>query len=212
MSGIDTVGTIRSGPWPKIRDSTSPVIALVPVIQPPKSLPTPVQFFKSRHEREVGYISERPPYSSDSSIHLPTHLFSHIHLNLKMRFSLTTLALSLLSISAFAAPSPSSSDLEAESNSTLESRTFGKFCPSGTNWKLTKCCPWDSWEVPFKFRCECSTPGKTLSADGRSCENKCSNSGWKWCNTQCCPEGSDEVNGKCVVRPPLSPVILSTNS
>jgi hypothetical protein len=122
-----------------------------------------------------------------------------------MRFSLTTLALSIISISAFAAPSTSSSEIEAESNSTLESRTFFRNCPANTNWKLTKCCPWDSWEVPLKFRCECSTPGKTLSADGRSCVNKCSNSGWKWCNTQCCPEGSDEVHGKCVVSPlPLS--------
>ena len=144
---------------------------------------------------------ERGLWSSNSSIHPSTHLPSHLHTSQspKMRFSLTALALSLLSISAFAAPSSSSSAVEAESNSTLESRTFGKICPSGTNWKLTKCCPWDAWEVPLKFRCECSTPGKTLSADGRSCENKCSTSGWKWCNTQCCPEGSDEVHGKCVV-------------
>jgi hypothetical protein len=129
---------------------------------------------------------------------------SHPHtISTKMRFSLATLALSLLSISAFAAPSTSStSSSEVEStNSTLEARTFIN-CPSGTNWKLTKCCPWDSWEVPLHRRCECSTPGKTLSADGKRCENKCSTSGWNWCNTQCCPPGSDEVHGKCVVSPP----------
>ena len=127
-----------------------------------------------------------------------------------MRFSLTTLALSVLSISAFAAPSTSSSSpgIESTSNSTLEERTFNKFCPTGTNWKLTKCCPWDSYENIIHHRCECSTPGKTLSADGRSCENKCSNSGWKWCNTQCCPPGSDEVHGKCVVCL-LSPMLCS---
>lgn len=128
-----------------------------------------------------------------------------------MRFSLTTLALSLLSISAFAAPSTSASTPSSEvdsSNSTLESRTFWKNCPANTNWKLTKCCPWDSWEVPLTFRCECSTPGKTLSADGRSCENKCSGSGWKWCNSQCCPPGSDEEHGKCVVS--LAALVFTT--
>lgn len=162
-------------------------------------------FFKSRHGRLVGYIRrDGSTLLTHQSTRLPIFPSIYISIPTKMRFSLTALALSLLSISAFAAPSTSSSGVEAESNSTLESRTFGKICPSGTNWKLTKCCPWDAWEVPLKFRCECSTPGKTLSADGRSCENKCSTSGWKWCNTQCCPDGSDEVNGKCVVSLSLS--------
>lgn len=112
-----------------------------------------------------------------------------------MRFFLP---LFLFSLSAFAAPSTSTSSSEVTgANSTLESRTF--FCPSGTNWKLTKCCPYDAIEK--HFQCVCSKSGETLSADGRRCESRCSQSEWKWCSTQCCPPGSDEVHGQCKVSP-----------
>ena len=129
-----------------------------------------------------------------------------------MRF-FSSLALFTLPLLALAAPStPSSSDsITNSSDSDLESRTF--YCPAGTNWKITKCCPHDAYER--HFQCVCATPGKTLSANGRSCEQKCSQSGWKWCTTQCCPPGSDEVHGQCKVcqfsLPSVNYIKLTTN-
>jgi hypothetical protein len=127
--------------------------------------------------------------STNQSSTLPTYLKTA-----NMRFFVP---LFLLSLSAFAAPSTSSSSEVESSNSTLESRTFPLFCPSGTERKLTKCCPHEAYE--FNWQCHCSNPSKTLSADGKRCEQKCSQSGWSYCHTQCCPPGSDEVNGQCKV-------------
>lgn len=130
------------------------------------------------------------------------HLYPLLGSFITMRFSLIPVfLLSLASSSVLASPRPQPEAAPAaavEGASDLESRTF--WCPTGTNWKITKCCPWDAYE--FKFKCVCNDQSKSLSADGKKCENKCSTSGWKFCQTQCCPPGSDEKYGKCVVSLP----------
>lgn len=113
--------------------------------------------------------------------------------NPTMRFSILPIFLLSLATSVLSAPSSSSPETADE----VDKRTFHIKCPRGTGWRLTKCCPWDA--IEWKFQCKCSDHTKSLSADGKRCENKCSQSGWKWFNTQCCPPGSDEVHGQCKV-------------
>lgn len=121
-----------------------------------------------------------------------------------MRFSVIPFfLLSVATTSVLASPQPKAAPGPAravDAGSDLESRTFIS-CPGDTEFKYTKCCPKDSYE--YLFHCICNDNSKSLSADGKKCESKCTQAEWKFYNTQCCPPGSNEKNGKCEVSHPV---------